>query len=87
MGRVARTRCTLLHSAKASSWLEVWRVHCDGCSQSCEIRDNSRVGAGWEVMVLEHCEPLFSRQCANEQRARYVAEGFKKELLRSGWSL
>jgi len=37
-------------------------------------------------MVLEHDEPLFSRRCGSEQIARYVAEGAKKDLLRTGWA-
>jgi hypothetical protein len=32
----------------------VWRLHHpDGRTQSCELRDDSSVGAGWDVIVLE----------------------------------
>jgi hypothetical protein len=64
---------------------EVWRLtHADGRMQTCELRDNSRVGAGWDVMMLEDGEPLFSRRCVDEPEARYVAHAFKQDTLRGG---
>lgn len=55
---------------------EVWRLqHADGRIQLCELRDNTPVGAGWDVMLIENEEPLFSRRCADESLARYVAPG------------
>src|SRR5262245_45449950 len=65
---------------------EVWR-HRDnetGRIQSCELRDNSRAGAGWEVQILEAGEILMSRQCGSEREARYVAEAARKDQLRTG---
>jgi hypothetical protein len=54
---------------------EVWRLHhTDRRVQSCELRDNSRAGAGWEVQILAAGEILVSRRCENEREARYVAE-------------
>jgi hypothetical protein len=65
---------------------EVWRLHGrDGRVQSCVIRDDSRAGAGWDVMQLENGEPLFSCRCGSERMARDVAEAVKKDLLRYGW--
>ena len=52
--------------------------------QSCELRDNTHGGAGWEVMLLENGEPLFSRRCADEALARFVATSTKQDLLRIG---
>jgi hypothetical protein len=49
-----------------------------------ELRDNSRAGAGWDVMMLENGEPLLSRRCVDERGARFVAASFKKDLLRTG---
>jgi hypothetical protein len=66
--------------------VEAWRLHHDGHVQTCELRDDSRAGAGWDVMVLEDDEPLFSRRCVDEQGARYVAESFRQDLLRTGWT-
>ena len=66
---------------------EVWRLRdATGRVQTCELRDNSRVGAGWDLMLLEAGEPLFSRRCEDELLARRVAEGAKKDLLRTGWT-
>jgi hypothetical protein len=65
---------------------EVWRLTHAGRVQSCELRDNSGVGAGWDVMLLENGEPLFSRRCHDEEHARFVAVSTKQDLLRTGWS-
>jgi hypothetical protein len=65
---------------------EVWRRRDNetGRVQTCELRDNSRAGAGWEVQILEAGEILVSRRRANEQEARYVAEAEKNDSLRTG---
>jgi hypothetical protein len=66
---------------------EVWRLHRrDGRLQFCELRDDARAGAGWDVVLLDNGEPLLSRRCDNELIARCVAEGAKKDLFRRGWS-
>jgi hypothetical protein len=65
---------------------EVWRLQHEGRVQWCELRDDSKVGAGWDVIVLEDGEPLISRRCVDEQGARYVAESFRQDLLRTGWT-
>ena len=67
--------------------LEVWRLrHLDGRTQSCELRDDSMAGAGWDVRQFENGEPLLSRRCGSEEIARYVAEAAKQDLLRTGWA-
>ncbi len=64
---------------------EVWRLRCpDGGVQSCELRDNTQAGAGWDVLLLENGK-LFSRRCADEGLARFVAASTKQDLLRTGW--
>ena len=65
---------------------EVWRLQHDGRVQFCELRDDSKAGAGWDVMVLEDGEPLFSRRYVDERGARFVAESFRQDLLRTGWN-
>jgi len=65
---------------------QVWRLTHAGRVQSCELRDNSAVGAGWDVMLLESGEPLFSRRCADERLARYAATAARQDLLRTGWT-
>jgi len=65
---------------------EVWRLRDNetGRVQTCELRDNSRAGAGWEVQILEAGEILVSRRCENEREARYVAEAAREDSLRTG---
>ena len=66
---------------------EVWRLRDRaGRVQSCELRDNTQAGAGCDVMLLENGEPLFSRRCADEGLARYVAASTTQDLLRTGWA-
>ena len=36
-------------------------------------------------MMLENDEQLFSQRCVDEGGARYVAESFRKDLLRTRW--
>jgi hypothetical protein len=31
-------------------------------------------------------ELLFGRMCADEKGARYIAESFRQDLLRTGWT-
>jgi hypothetical protein len=65
---------------------EVWPLcHPDGLVHSCELRDNSRSGAGWEVTMLANGELRFSRHCINERAARYVATTWKQDTLRCGF--
>ena len=66
---------------------EVWRLRNPaGRVQSCELRDHTQAGAGWDVMLLENGEPLFSRRCADEGLARLVATSTKQDLVRTGWT-
>jgi hypothetical protein len=44
----------------------VWQLSRDGHTQTCELHDDTKAGAGWDVMVLEDGEPLFSRRCVDE---------------------
>ena len=48
------------------------------------LRDDSRAGAGWDVMGLEDGEALFSRRCGDEAKARYVARAIKQDNMRGG---
>jgi hypothetical protein len=46
---------------------EIWRLHNGtGRIQTCELRNDEQVGAGWDVMLLEDGEPLFSQRCGSE---------------------
>jgi len=52
--------------------------------ETCELRDKSHAGAGWEVQILEAGEILVSPRCETEREARYVAEAARKDSLRAG---
>jgi hypothetical protein len=63
----------------------LWRLVRDGHTLSCELRDGSRSGAGWDVLVLEDDEVSFSRRCETEGLAWYVADGQKQDRVKAGW--
>jgi hypothetical protein len=56
-----------------------------GHVQTCELFDDTRVNAGWDVMVLLDGEPQFSRRCPDVESARYLATAMKQDGLRCGW--
>ena len=64
---------------------EVWRLRRGDRAQSCELWNSDRSGAGWDVVVRENDELLFSR-CRQRAGARFIAESFKHDLLRTGWT-
>jgi hypothetical protein len=66
---------------------EVWRLRYEDRVQTCELRDDAQAGAGFDVQVFEDGELLFSRRCVDERGARFVAESFKQDVLRTGWTL
>jgi hypothetical protein len=53
---------------------------------SCKLLDDSRAGAGWDVVVLQDGEWLFSRRCTDETHARFVAQGLKQDQVNAGWT-
>src|SRR5262245_49922285 len=65
---------------------EVWRLveTATGRVQSCELRNDTKAGAGWGVMIRINGEPLFSRRCGDEQIARYYAQAMKQDNMHGG---
>jgi hypothetical protein len=60
---------------------EVRRLHNGaGRTQTCELRNDEQVGAGWDVMLLEDGEPFFSRRYGSEAEARFAAENLSTGL-------
>jgi hypothetical protein len=53
---------------------------------SCELRDDSNVGAGFEILVRQDDEIILGRRGVNEAEARYYANAFKQDYARSGWT-
>jgi hypothetical protein len=66
---------------------EVWRVtNADGRAQHCELRDCSKSGGGWHVVILEDGELLVSSRWEREDQARRAAGYMGDDLRRTGWS-
>ena len=64
----------------------MWRlVDALGQVQTCELVDDTAVGAGWDARILLDGEPYFSRRCPTLEVAQYYAEAMKQENLRGGW--
>ena len=53
---------------------------------SCELRAESRYGAGFDVVVVQDGELSFSRRCADEAGARFVANALKQDHVTAGWT-
>ena len=49
--------------------------------QTCELRDHSRAGAGWEVQIIEAARSSCPVACETERDARYVAEAARKDSV------
>jgi hypothetical protein len=55
----------------------------DGRVLSCELRDESKIGGGWDVVIRQDGELSFSRRCADESHARFVANALKQDHLKA----
>jgi len=64
----------------------VWSVTKDGRTIACELRNEERIGAGWDVVIVQDDELSFSRRCANEATARFVATALREDHLHAGWT-
>ena len=53
---------------------------------SCELRDDTAVGAGFELVVRHDDEPIVGRRCLTESEARYYANAFRQDYVRNGWT-
>jgi hypothetical protein len=70
----------------ATPGFKLWELRQGDRVLTCEIRDNESVRAGVDVQLLEDGELLVSRRCATGDAARYIADSFKKDHLRTGWT-
>jgi hypothetical protein len=64
----------------------VWHVTKDSRTISCELRNEERIGAGWDVIIRQDGELSFSRRCADEAGARFVANALKQDQVNAGWT-
>ena len=65
-------------AVKSPLQLELWRVENHGRTISCELRCDAN---GWDVLIRDNGEPLFSRRCTSEDEVQYVANGLKHDEL------
>ncbi len=52
----------------------------------CELRDDSRADAGWEVLLRVNGEIVLGHRSDTEDVARYFAAVFKQDHLRTSWT-
>jgi hypothetical protein len=52
----------------------------------CELRDDTRVGAGVEVRIFEANALIDSQRCATEAAANSLADVFRERFERNGWT-
>lgn len=62
---------------------EAWCLSRGERIATCELRDDTEAGAGWEVVVRHDDEIIVGRRCDDEGEARYYADAFKHDYLRS----
>ena len=65
---------------------EAWRLVRGAQVATCELRNDSAVGAGWEVLLRHDDEIIVGRRCRDKAEARYVANAFRQDYEHSGWS-
>jgi hypothetical protein len=64
----------------------LWVLSKDHRIISCELRDESRSGAGFDLVIRQDGELSFSRRCADEAGARYVANALLTDHTGAGWT-
>jgi hypothetical protein len=65
---------------------EIWRYRKGARIVSCELRHETGASLGWEVRLLEAGEVRFAKRCAREDDARFYAECFRQDHLRTGFT-
>jgi hypothetical protein len=58
----------------------------DGRTIACELRNEERLGFGWDVVVVQDGELSFTRRVADEAGARFVADALKQDQVTAGWT-
>jgi hypothetical protein len=84
---MARSAAVVAHPRASHPLLQPLKALCAIIGRvSCELRDDSNVGGGWAMTLLQDGELLFSRRCLDERGARYVAQSFMQDTLKAGWT-
>jgi hypothetical protein len=64
---------------------ELWRLHSGEQLMICELLDDARVGAGWEIRLRKNGEPILGLRCGTRAVAEATAEIFAQDHRRTGW--
>jgi hypothetical protein len=73
-------------SGAPSPGFRQWELRSGDRALVREFRNDSSAGAGVDVQLIENGELLLSKRCIRGDVARYVAEAFKNDHLRQGWT-
>jgi hypothetical protein len=65
---------------------ELWRLMKDGRTITCELRDETKIGGGFDVVIRQDDELSFSRRCPDEAFARFVAKALRQDQINAGWA-
>src|SRR5215831_13388771 len=65
---------------------ELWRLGHDGRVASCELRDDTGITAGYELVIRHDDEIILGQRRIGETEAKYYANAFRQDYVRSGWS-
>ena len=65
---------------------QIWRLRKDDRVMTCELRDDDRAGAGFDLQLFRDGELRASRRFANADGARFVAESYRQDQIRTGWT-
>ncbi|HVZ21747.1 MAG TPA: hypothetical protein VG871_11825 [Vicinamibacterales bacterium] len=65
---------------------QIWSLARDGRVATCELRDDRDAGAGLEVILRHDDEIIIGRRCGDDAEARYVADVFRQDYARNGWT-
>ena len=65
---------------------ELWRLWQGEKIASCELRDDTAIGAGFEILIRHNDEIMIGRRCIGEAEARCYANAFRQDYARSGWA-
>jgi hypothetical protein len=64
----------------------LWQAAHDGKTMTCELRDDSQASAGWEVLLRIDGEIVLGHRSHTEDIARYFANVFRQDHVRTGWA-
>jgi hypothetical protein len=86
-GTLFRSGTVIAHVSSAQRLTEqIWRLRRGDRIVICELRHDIGVALGWQVELLEDGEALFSKRTAREDDARFYAESFRQDHVRTGFT-